>query len=82
MLNVLGKVGNILYTEHHKSWKEKLTGLQNIDWSRNNADWEGRLVMKGRMLKNSLAIELAVNTVLQKLGISLGPDRLKFEKMG
>ena len=81
MLNVLGNVGNILRKKFPNNWKEKLSGFQDIDWSRDNPDWEGRLVMKGRMLKNSLAIELATNTILQKLGIKLDEDRLKFETM-
>ena len=81
MLNVLGKVGNVLRNKYPNAWKEKLSKLQDVDWSRNNPDWEGRLVMKGRMLKNTLAIELATNTILQKLGIKLDEDRLKFETM-
>ena len=81
MLNVFGKLGYILHKEFPKTWKEKMTGLKDLNWSRSNPDWEGRLVMRGRMLKNTLAIELTTNTVLQKIGIELGSDRLKFEKM-
>ena len=66
--------------EYPKDWKEKIRGLQKIDWSRNNEEWEGRLLQKGRMLKNKLGVNLAVNTILEKCGIKLSQDRLEFEK--
>ena len=80
LLNALGIVGNILINEYPKDWKEKIRGLQKIDWTRNNIEWEGRLLQKGRMLKNKLGINLAVNTILENCGIKLSQDRLEFEK--
>ena len=80
LLNALGIVGNILINEYPKNWKEKIRGLQKIDWTRNNIEWEGRLLQKGRMLKNKLGINLAVNTILENCGIKLSQDRLEFEK--
>ena len=80
LLNALGIVGNILINEYPKDWKEKIRGLQKIDWTRNNIEWEGRLLQKGRMLKNKLGVNLAVNTILENCGIKLSQDRLEFEK--
>lgn len=79
-LNALGIVGRILREKYPDQWKEKLRGIKNIDWSRSNPEWEGRFVIKGRMMKNSLGIELAVNKIIQKLGIELSEDRLVYEK--
>ena len=59
--------------------KNKLGELKKINWSRDNEEWEGRLLQKGRMLKNKLGIELAVNTILTKCGIGLSQERLEFE---
>jgi len=78
-LNALGIVGRIISQEHPENWKEKINGLKNINWSRNNSEWEGRLLLNGRMLKNALGVELAANTILKKCGISLSEDRLKHE---
>lgn len=78
LLNVLGIVGNVIQKKHPDTWKQKLSHLKDIDWSRNNSDWEGRLLLRGRMIKNAQGIELATNTILQKLGVSLD-DRTKFE---
>jgi DNA sulfur modification protein DndB len=81
LLNSLGIVGNVLQNEYPSDWKQKLASLQNIDWSRSNPDWEGKLLLKGRMLKNKLGIELAANTILKKCGIPLSDERLNYENM-
>ena len=60
-------------------WKIKLRGLKNIDWSRDNPQWEGRLLLNGRMLKNAVGVELAANTILKQCGIELSEDRLNYE---
>ena len=78
-LNALGIVGRILIEQYPDDWKIKLRGLKNIDWSRDNPQWEGRLLLNGRMLKNAIGIELAANTILQQCGIELSEDRLNFE---
>ena len=78
-LNALGIVGKVLIREYPEEWKEKIKGLRNVDWSRTNPDWEGRLLLNGRMLKNAVGVELAANTILQRCGIELPEDRLKQE---
>ena len=80
LLNALGTVGKILIDDYPQDWKEKLRGLKDIDWSRKNPDWEGRLLQKGRMLKNNLGIELASNTILKKCGVTLSEERLAHER--
>ena len=79
LLNALGIVGNILIKEYPNDWKTKISELKRINWSRDNEEWEGRLLQKGRMIKTKLGIELAVNTILKKCGIALSPERLEFE---
>jgi DNA sulfur modification protein DndB len=79
LLNALGIVGNILIEKYPQKWKEKLRGLKNIDWSRGNPEWDGRLLVNGQMVKNALGIELAANTILQKCGVSLPENRQKYE---
>ena len=78
-LNALGIVGNVLLKEHPNDWKTIIKKFQKIDWSRENPDWEGRLLIKGRMLKNKLGIELAANTILKKCDVKLSESRLKYE---
>ena len=81
LLNAIGIVGNVLQNEYPSAWKQKLASLRNIDWSRNNPEWEGKLLIRGRMLKSKLGIELAANTILKKCGIPLSDDRLNYENI-
>ena len=81
LLNALGIVGNVLLNEYPSDWKKKLTSLRDIDWSRSNPEWEGKLLLNGRMLKSKLGIELAANTILKKCDIPLSDERLSFENM-
>ena len=79
LLNALGITGNVILEQHPDNWKEKIRGLKNIDWSRNNPDWEGRLLLNGQMLKLAKGIELAANTIIRKCGVKLSENRLRFE---
>ena len=81
LLNAIGIVGNVLQNEYPSDWKQKLASLRNIDWSRSNPEWEGKLLIRGRMLKSKLGIELAANTILKKCGIPLSDDRLNYENI-
>ena len=79
LLHALGISGRYLIKNYNKNWKSKLRILQNIDWTRNNPDWDGRLMLNGQMVRHTLGIELAANMIIQKMGIELTNDRLKFE---
>ena len=80
LLNSLGIVGRIIIEEFPKTWKEKLRGLKNINWSRTNPEWEGRLLVHGQMHKQARGIDLAANLILQKCGVTLSEDRQKLEE--
>ena len=79
LLNALGIVGHVIIEQHPDDWKEKIREFKNIDWSRDNPDWEGRLLMNGQMVRLAKGIELAANAILQNCGIELSEDRLKYE---
>jgi len=69
-LNALGMVGFILMEEFPDTWKQKLKSLQRINWLRDNHDWEGKLALDGRMLKNKKAYQRAADLILKKCGSS------------
>jgi len=79
LLNALGIVGRIIIEKYPENWKEKLRGLKNVNWSRDNPEWEGRILIHGQMHKHARGIDLAANLILQKCGITLSEDRQKFE---
>jgi len=80
MLNALGIVGRVLIEEYPKNWKEKLRGLKDVNWSRTNPEWEGRLLIHRQMHKHARGIDLAANIILQKCGVTLSEDRQKLEE--
>jgi DNA sulfur modification protein DndB len=77
----IGMVGNQLLGENPKDWKQKLTLLQEIDWSRNNTKiWEGRALVGGRVSKTSSNVALTTNLIKQKLGLTLSPEEKRLEE--
>ena len=78
-LNAIGIAGQIIIEQNPDSWKNVLKNLKKIDWSRESADWEKRLILNGQMQKHAAGIDLAANVILQKCGISLSEDRQKIE---
>jgi DNA sulfur modification protein DndB len=80
ILHAIGKVGNTLLKSENSNWKETLTHLKNIDWSRQNKDWEGRAIVMGRVKKSRENITLSANYIKTTLGIPLQSDEQNIEK--
>ena len=78
-LNAIGIAGQIIIEQNPDSWKDVLKNLKKIDWSRESADWEKRLILNGQMQKHAAGINLAANVILQKCGVTLSEDRQKIE---
>ena len=80
VLQALGQVGNALLFECPDDWKERLTALKSIDWSRGNTrDWEGRAMVAGRLSKAGNNITLTVNFIKKHIGLPLAPDEQRAE---
>ena len=79
LLNALGIAGRIIIEEFPKTWEDKLKNLKKIDWSRDNPEWDGRLMRNGQMTKLAIGIDLAANVILQKCGVTLSETRQKIE---
>ena len=78
ILNALGLVGNILIKKFPKEWKQKLKGLQKIDWARDSKLWEGKVVVDGRMIKQKAGINKAAQIILKACGVEI--NLAEFEK--
>ena len=68
ILSALGMIGYALTTEFSDTWKEKLKGLQNIEWKKSSPIWDGKIMNNGRMTKTRLGIKQAGNEILQQCG--------------
>ena len=57
-----------------------LSGLSKIDFQRANArDWEGRVMVGGRMSKTTNSIVLATSLLKSRLNIELSPEEKRVE---
>jgi DNA sulfur modification protein DndB len=74
-LHALGIMGASLLKEDPLGWKERLSALGNIDWSRRNTSvWEGRALVAGRVSKANNNVQLTANYLKRTLGVTLTDD--------
>mgnify|MGYP000388390798 FL=1 len=81
LLQAFGKVGSAIYLNSRRSPNFKvLDKLSLIDFQRSNlTDWEGRVMIGGRMSKASNSIVLASSLIKSYLGIDLTPEEKRAE---
>jgi DNA sulfur modification protein DndB len=80
-LQAMAKAGNALLRRHPKDWRERLSALSKIDWSRKNAAlWEGRALIGGKVSKVTTNIVLTANVVKQAFRLPLDPEEARAEK--
>ena len=79
-LSALARVGGALLAKHPKDWKQKLTKLDSLDWSRSNSGlWEGRAMNTGRLSKRLINVCLTGNAIKKHLGLKLTADEQQLE---
>jgi DNA sulfur modification protein DndB len=80
-LHALGIMGSSLLKEDPLGWRERLSALGNIDWSRRNTSvWEGRALVAGRVSKANNNVQLTANYLKRALGVTLTDDDKALEK--
>ncbi|MCW8138437.1 MAG: DNA sulfur modification protein DndB [Planctomycetota bacterium] len=80
-LQAIGRVGNSLVREDPKGWQKRVSRLRKLDWSRkgNAKQWEGRVMIAGRISKSSQNVVLTTNLLKQHLDLQLTPEELRVE---
>ena len=68
-LEALGIAGHILLKYYRDEWTRMLRRLNKIDWTRDSPQWNGKLVLNGRMLKNKTGIKAAAGIILASCGV-------------
>ena len=72
-LAALGAVGAELVSTHFNEWEVYLKGLRQIDWSRSNPDWQGRIFSGDRILKTLASTQRMTVYLKKHLGLPLKP---------
>lgn len=80
MLQAMGIVGADLIIRQESEWSQILKSIRDIDWSRSNAEWEGRAMVHGRISKATTNVVLTANLIKQKLGMSLSTSEQEIER--
>tara|TARA_B100000795_G_scaffold258618_1_gene232831 strand:+ start:6102 stop:7187 length:1086 start_codon:yes stop_codon:yes gene_type:complete len=80
ILQAMGNIGADLFINYQSNWKDKLSKLSDINWTRHNRDWEGRALVHGRVSKARTNVLLTGNYIKQHLGIPLTDVEEKLER--
>jgi len=75
VLRALGGLGLDLII--NDDWQEKIAGLENIDWSKKNPEWEGVCVSANSVLSNRQARAATKAFIKGKLGMPLTDSEVR-----
>ena len=80
-MHAIGRLGASLLSTANKDYKKELKKLKKIDWARkNNALWEGRAMIAGKISKSHNSVILTTNHLKNVCGLKLTPEEAKVEK--
>lgn len=79
IIQALGTLGNHLLSQHPSDWRDYISRLHDIDWSKSNPLWNNRAIIHGRVTKSRSAILLTVNALKLHLNIELDPEEQNLE---
>jgi DNA sulfur modification protein DndB len=79
VMHAIGRVGNELLIRHRSDWKDYVSKLSSINWSRNNPEWEGRVLIQDKISKSHTSILLASALIKQKIGLEADTAELSAE---
>ena len=72
VLHAIGKVGNAMIREKRNDWTQLTAVLASLYWLRTNAtDWEGRVLIGGRVSKSNQSVLLTSALIKEKLNLGL-----------
>lgn len=68
MLEAIALAGKALIKEFPRDWKRKISGLNRVDWSRTNPEWENKIIVRGKMTKRKEGMRLAATIIARHCG--------------
>jgi DNA sulfur modification protein DndB len=75
----LGRVGASLISIYPEGWDEHLGGLAQIDLSRSNPDWQGRIMSKGGISQSQSSVSRMTAYIKGFLGLPLTLEEERLE---
>lgn len=77
LLQALGVLGNCLIKEKPNDYKKLMTKLSKVDWSRENAQWEGLCMHGGRMSGTGQNVKFTSTYLRRVVGLEISDEELK-----
>lgn len=68
MLESIAIAGNHLIKQFPKEWSQKLVGFQKVDWRRINPEWDGKIIIRGKMSKTKAGMNSAAKILIKHCG--------------
>ena len=65
MLEAIAIAGHWLIKKFPNDWKKKLRGLQDINWSRTNPEWDDKIIIRGKMTKTKAGMNNAAKILVK-----------------
>ena len=69
MLESIAIAGRVLVKKFPRSWKQKLKGLQDVDWGRTNPEWDDNILIRGKMTKTIRGMNKAAKILAKHCGV-------------
>ncbi len=81
VIQAFGFLGHFFFTHGDADPEQSLCGLEQIDWSRSAACWQGRVIRSnGKIINSSDAAHLVCNVIKQAVGIALSSEDQGYEE--
>ena len=64
MLEAIGLAGRELRKRHPDRWLGMLSSLRTIDWARTNPEWDGKVIIRGKMTKTKAGMSNAAKIIV------------------
>ena len=64
-LEAIATAGNALKKKYGNEWKRKLAGLRDIEWSKDNEEWQGNILNGNKMRKTREGMNDAAQVILK-----------------
>ena len=77
VMRAIGGAGAELMRDSPDDWENRLSGLQEIDWSKSNPQWEGVCVVAGSVSSNRQSRQATKAFVKRALGLTLSEAEVR-----
>lgn len=76
----IGTAGSALLSIYSEGWAKRLEAIRQVDWSRSNPYWEGRIMSSGRISKARPSVCFMTSHLKSLMDLPLSPEEESLER--